>query len=223
MPPDRHPGVLKVREHRGIVMRLHNQQWRLWLIAVAVGNGLFFSSRPCPVFACSCAPPGTPIQELNRSGAVFAGKVVAIDAPSNLPILTTSFPFINFLSSSADPVSVTFDVSDVWKGPAYRQLVVTTVRDSASCGYPFQVGETYLVYATEQGAELTTNLCSRTNSISQAQSDLVALGPGTAPTLDSAPQRSPINSLLLALGGVSIVLTGLILLLLRKRRPAQEL
>jgi LPXTG-motif cell wall-anchored protein len=200
-------------------MRLHKQQWRLWLIAVVMGSGLFFSLRPCTAFACSCLQPGTPTNELNQSSAVFAGKVVAIDTPSSLPTLTTSFPFIVFQSSSADPVSVIFDVSDVWKGPAYRRLVVMTPRESASCRFAFQIGESYLVYATEQGAELTTNLCSRTSSLSQAQPDLVALGPGTAPTLDGVPQPSPSNSLLLALGGVSILLAGLaVLFLVRKRR-----
>jgi hypothetical protein len=166
--------------------------------------------------------PGTPIAELNRSGAVFAGKVVAIDAPSGLPTLTRSFPFIDFQSSSADPVSVTFDVSDVWKGPAYRRMVLTTSRESASCGYPFQLGETYLVYAADRGDGLTTHLCSRTNSISQAQPDLVALGPGAAPTLDGVAQPRPSNSWLLALGGVGILLAGLAsLFLARKRRPAR--
>jgi hypothetical protein len=201
-----------------MMMRLHNQQWRLWLVVVVVGSALFFSLQPCAVFACSCLQPGTPIAELNRSDAVFAGTVVAIDGPSGLPTLTTSFPFIAFQNSSADPVSVTFDVSDVWKGPAYRQISLVTPRDSASCGYSFQIGETYLVYATNQGAELTTNLCSRTNSISQAQSDLAALGPGTAPTLDSAPPSSPSTSLPIVLGGASIVLAGLALLFLVRRR-----
>jgi hypothetical protein len=201
-----------------MMMRLHNQQWRLWLSVVVVGSALFFSLPPCTVFACSCLQPGTPIAELNRSDAVFAGTVVAIDGPSGVPTLTTSFPFIVFQNSSADPVSVTFDVSDVWKGPAYRQISVATSGDSASCGYSFQIGETYLVYAMGQGAELTTSLCSRTSSLSQAQSDLAALGPGTAPTLDNAPPPSPSTSLPIVLGGASIVLAGLALLFLVRRR-----
>ncbi|HET9224857.1 MAG TPA: hypothetical protein VFO07_20255 [Roseiflexaceae bacterium] len=204
-------------------MQSGNRRWRLWLLVVVV-SGLFFSLRPCSVFACSCAPPGTPLQELNRSGAVFAGKVVAIDAPSGMPILISSFPFIDFLSSSAEPVSVTFDVLDVWKGPPQRRLVVTTPRDSASCGYSFQMGETYLVYASEQDGGLTTYLCSRTNSINQARSDLAALDPGTAPTLDGPSRPSPNTGLLIALGGVIILLAGLALLfVVRKRRSARAL
>lgn len=203
-------------------MRLYNQQWRLWLIAMVLGSVLFFSLRPRTVFACSCIQPDTPTAELNRSDAVFAGKVLAIDAPSGLPSFTTSFPFINFQYSSADPVSVTFDVSDVWKGPAYRRINVTTLRDSASCGYPFQAGETYLVYATNRGAELTAGLCSRTSGIGQAQADMVELGQGTAPTLDSPQQPSANNGLLIALGGAGILLVGIAVLFVRRKRLAQR-
>jgi hypothetical protein len=107
-------------------MRSHDHHWRRWLLVVVVSIAIVVGLRPCPALACSCIPPGGPLQELNRSSTVFAGAVVEIDEPPARPALTTSFPFLTFLISSGDPIRVTFDVSAVWKGPAYRQLAVTT-------------------------------------------------------------------------------------------------
>lgn len=71
------------------------------------------------VSACSCAPLPSPQESLEKSTAVFAGKVTGIDIPNRIII------------SSADPVSVTFNVSEIWKGPDYKTLVVTTAREEA--------------------------------------------------------------------------------------------
>jgi hypothetical protein len=187
-------------------MRFHHRPWRRWLLVLVISSAIVVGLRPCPVFACSCVPPGTPAQELNRSSTVFAGVVIGIDEPPARPAFTTSFPFLTFLVSSGDPVRVTFDVSAVWKGPAYRQLAVTTPRWSASCGYPFQRGVTYLVYASDQDGELTTYLCSRTNSLALAQADLADLGPGAAPTLDQAPAQGRLGEIFLVVGCLSVPL-----------------
>ena len=187
-------------------MRFHNRSWRRWLLVLVICGAIVVGLRPCPAFACSCLPPGTPAQELNRSSTVFAGVVMGIDEPPARPAFTTTFPFLTFLVSSGDPVRVTFDVSAVWKGPAYRQLVVTTARWSASCGYPFQRGMNYLVYASDQDGELTTYLCSRTNTLAQAQADLADLGSGAAPTLDQAPAQGRLGQIFLVVGCLSVPL-----------------
>jgi hypothetical protein len=199
-------------------MGSHIRRWCLWLFFTVVSIGLLFSLRPCPAFACSCPPLGTPIEALNRSAAVFVGTVVAIEAPSGTPTLTQEFPFIDFLVSSGDPVHVMFEVSDVWKGPAYRRMVVTTAHDSSSCGYPFHSGEAYLVYASDQGAGLTTYLCSRTTSLVQAQADLVALGSGRPPTLDALPSQRPSDGGGFLIGGLGLLMVVVLLLVVWKRQ-----
>ena len=73
------------------------------------------------VWACSCAKPLSPKESLEKSTAVFAGKVVDIDIPQ-------------IATSSLDPVKITFKVSKIWKGPDYKTLVLTTARSGASCG-----------------------------------------------------------------------------------------
>lgn len=49
------------------------------------------------------------------------------------------------------------------------------------CGYPFRVGERYLVYASngyEGEPELWTNICTRTKSLANAANDVKVLGKG---------------------------------------------
>ncbi len=118
--------------------------------------------------ACSCVLPGPPEAELARSVAVFSGRVVKRDAPVGLVV------------SSADPVEVTFEVYSVWKGPAYSTITVTTARSGASCGYAFEKGEEYLVYADGSADSLTVSMCSRTQPLGWAEDDLAALGEGSS-------------------------------------------
>lgn len=117
-------------------------------------------------FACSCAPPGSPSEELERSTAVFSGRVVGMEVPSGRIV------------SSADPVAVTFEVYTVWEGPRSDRVTVTTARWSLSCGYPFEAGKEYLVYARGEADDLQVSLCSHTKPLGLAAGDLDALGNG---------------------------------------------
>jgi hypothetical protein len=130
-----------------------------------------------PVYACSCLPPGAPLDEMASATAVFAGRVMNIEVAGGEAI------------SPDDAVTVTFGVSRLWKGPEESVVTVTTPRDSASCGIDFQNGQEYLVYATGSQAELSTNLCSRTASLADAGADLEALGDGRSPI--PAAQMTP--------------------------------
>ena len=105
----------------------------------------------------------------NDQTAVFAGEVTNIESDEG--------PVIN----STDPVMVTFQVIEVWKGAPQNTITITTPRESASCGFNFEVGREYVVYAWDNGDGLSTNLCSRTAELSPDLEDLDALGPGTVP------------------------------------------
>jgi hypothetical protein len=73
---------------------------------------------------------------------------------------------------------------------------VVTAVSSATCGYNFEVGKSYLVYAGTFDGKLNVSLCSRTALIDQAGEDLQALGLGATPVnpktppADVAPQQS---------------------------------
>jgi hypothetical protein len=159
---------------------------------------LLFAASPERVYACSCMMPGSPLEEMEQSAAVFAGKVVKMEAPGGQII------------SSADPVAVVFEVSRVWKGPVEGRIQLTTARDSASCGYEFQGGVEYLVYAYEVDSELHAGLCTRTMLLVNAAEDMAALGEGIVPDPIS-PEGSTSQLLLWGLVGGGFFL-GLVLL-----------
>lgn len=132
-------------------------------------TSMFWLTTPRCAFACSCAAPGPPKSELSLSEAVFAGHVIDIEKPSGT------------LMSSVDPISVTLQVSTVWKGPAYKTMVVQTVRESASCGFPFEIGQDYLIYARGTEAKRMVSLCSRTQLLTDAAEDIRQFGQGMIP------------------------------------------
>jgi hypothetical protein len=119
------------------------------------------------VHACSCRPPRSVADELERAAAVFAGRVMKTEDPATGPIW-----------GSMDSITVTLETSTVWKGALTPTLTVTTPRSGASCGFPFAKGDEYLVYASAGGTGLSVSLCSRTKRVAEAAEDLKELGTG---------------------------------------------
>lgn len=160
--------------------RLVNGSWFLAIVVVAVCA--VFLAPDC-ASACSCAAPAGASpqeivrQELSGSDAVFAGEVVDIDRPLSI-------------TSSVDPMTVTFRVSESWKGAGRETVSVKTAVSDTSCGYPFDEGEGYVVFASEGTTygegELEVALCGSTRPLPEARAELAALGPGAVPTGSSA-------------------------------------
>ncbi|QKS46103.1 hypothetical protein HUB94_17935 [Paenibacillus cellulosilyticus] len=109
------------------------------------------------VYACSCAAYPDLSSELDAKSAVFAGEVTSMDTVSRGDVV-----------SSADPVFVTFEVAKVWKGSIKKETVVRTVRDSASCGYEFSLGQSYLVFANEEDGVIRTGMCTGTQPLNDS-------------------------------------------------------
>ena len=150
------------------------------------------------VYACSCAAPPAPLTSLEFSRAVFAGQVTDIDVPGGV------------IQSSADPVKVSFDVSQSWKGPIEKNITVSTARSGASCGYGFQTGREYLVYARGDDHDLLVSLCSRTTLLAYASDDLSVLSEGASPSEEAGlPAKQPfgISPMALAITGLAIFVT----------------
>ena len=170
-------------------------------------------NKPTTTYACSCIVPDRPSKTLSNSTAVFAGQVTAIDRP-----------IAGSIVSSADKIAVTFRVTQVWKGPAYKTQWVRTAQSGVSCGYEgFHVGDEYLVYASGTVEDLQTSLCSRTKPYVQAQMDLDELGTGTAPTLDN-PYDPRLRWIAIAIVGLGLIGVTLIVrrVVTARRRLAQS-
>lgn len=117
-------------------------------------------------FACDCAPPPPPKEALAKSAAVFLAKVVQIEDAGTGELGR----------------SVTLSVERWWKGGETANLVVSTAKSGATCGYGFQKDRRYLVYAYSDGKKLTVSLCSRTNpaEVAEKLGDFKDLGEGQA-------------------------------------------
>lgn len=166
---------------------------KIILLLFAVGSLLVVNTTTAS--ACTCVFPAPPKDSLEKSTAVFVGKVVDIDVPSKM------------IFRSSDPVKVTLEVSKIWKGPDYKTLVLTTARDGASCGYSFKQDEEYVVYAYGEEDKLSTDICRRTKLLASAQEDLQELGEGKLPTNSGSsyiPQTFTLTSI--AFVGIVIVL-----------------
>lgn len=107
----------------------------------------------------------TPSEGVTSSTAVFTGEVTEIRKNE-----ATRF----------GGMEITLRTKKVWKGDADKEIKVRTAGSSAACGYPFQKGTTYLVYAVRDEADpLRVSLCSRTAPVDAAKEDLDFLGKPT--------------------------------------------
>ena len=143
--------------------------------------------HPGQVHACSCVVPGSPSEEIDKFDAVFAGRVVSIDHsfdPNRPP-------------SHGDHTTIGFRVSAVWKGAVTEDMDVTTPPTGGSCGFAFEEGQEYIVYAYDSAYAdegYSVNICSRTALLAHAQEDLDAFGDGDAPLSEAGgpqPEAPP--------------------------------
>ena len=183
-------------------------------------------ASPSSVSACSCIQPGSPIEVFRGSGAVFIGKVTSISPNSSLAIslLVRMFDAINLhptylYTERFWGYDVTFAVHKSWKNVSTTSVTVHTGSGGGDCGYPFNQGDDYLVYAYEWKDSLGTGSCSRTTEISGATEDLSYLN--TIPTLALTPVYS--YSWLIFTGASVlgfIVLLGLVIALRKRQRQS---
>lgn len=154
---------------------------------------------PSPnALACSCIPPGTPQEHLDRAAAVFQGMAKNVSQDADY----------NYL--------VTFDVAKSWKGVSTPEVKISTARDSAACGYNFEEGKEYVVYAYDNEGELATGLCERTALASDASEDFAALGEGTVPTVAPAASESTAMKYGPVIAGVVIGLIFVVVVMKKK-------
>ena len=137
-------------------------------------------------------PQERALQALSDSAAVFSGEVVDYE---KAPLATTMMEG-SMVTRMVSPrfATATLRVSEVWKGPEHQTVQLTTdVADGVSCGYPFEKGQKYLVYAYGGQQGLGTSGCSETKLLSKASEDLALLGNGAEPK-DGGPSPTPLGA-----------------------------
>ena len=167
---------------------------------------------------CSCGTvAGTPQETLSGSKAVFSGEVVDFEKPPPATKMIEGTMW-TVMGGGGPEATATLRVSEVWRGPRQQTITVTTEADSSvGCGYPFEEGRDYLVYAT--GEDPSVGLCSETKPLSEAGTDLEALGDGEKPeyggTLSDTSGGVSVGAMV---GSAALAMTGSLLLAMRLLR-----
>lgn len=135
-------------------------------------------------------PPGTVQQEAAQSTRVFLGRVISIEERTPLEDkgwlnLTVDW-FKELFGVTTRPSirdfpyrRVTFAVTQTFKGTPVKMLSLTTGMGGGDCGYSFDAGEDYVVYAHGKEDALGAGICSLTGPASDPNSGLAILRSGS--------------------------------------------
>lgn len=137
-------------------------------------NLLLFSH--IEAFACSCNQAfAQPLKtRLFISKAVFSGEVIEINK-----IFQKRYISI-----------VKIKVKESWKGQLSKEVTINTDTYADACGYTFEVGKSYLIFAYTSEGKLTTNSCLRNSEIEKASEELKILGKGKKPQNSHLQEKS---------------------------------
>ncbi len=133
--------------------------------AIILGTTLALVLSTEPAQGCSCAAPAGPADGLNRSTAVFRGRVSEIRRPF--------WDRIGLTNSGG--YRVTFAVLQHWKGAPATSIELATRLTGEACGFPFQEKKEYLVYAVAKPEDLQTGICTGTKNLDDAAQEMVQL------------------------------------------------
>ena len=115
--------------------------------------------------ACSCGPTPPVSKAFAQASAVFVGRCISSKLVYRRP---------NDLGGAY--YEYTFEVARSWKGVAgKKETLVKSGIGGGDCGYPFQIGESYILYCYGDNGILRTNVCARTciaNSEPKAETEM---------------------------------------------------
>jgi hypothetical protein len=138
---------------------------------------------------------------------VFAGRVIAANQkvwPINRIGFKRRPPFI-YLNEDFDLHYTTFEVTTVWKGAVAVRTQIIHPLYSGACGYSFQQGEQYIVYASLFEGALRTGLCWPNNKLSAASEELASFGAGKPPESNPSLASNYIRALIAVLMLLSLL------------------
>lgn len=154
-------------------------------LLVQLGLLAFIVLLPVSISACSCSPQlGTEsvrervVHERDGYDAVFVGRVMERIVPE------VSLYVLQFR----------IRVESAWKGVNVNEVLISTGREGYICGYGFEVGASYLIYAKgTPKIGFQTNRCTRTAPVGALPDDRQYLGEPNYrnAVLDEQPANAP--------------------------------
>lgn len=135
---------------------------RFALLMCAVASWFMVVARG---YACTCMAPATAAEALEKSSAVFRGRVTQIYRPSwdRVEITRTGNH------------RVEFEITKRWKGAQSKSIALNTRLSGEACGFPFEEKKEYLVYVAPGPTGIETGICTGTKSIAGAELEMEQL------------------------------------------------
>jgi hypothetical protein len=116
--------------------------------------------------ACQCAGSPKPCEAFWQTDAVFTGTV------KSLSVISVQRGDATFKYATQQHV-VRLQIADIFRGELVgSEVEVITGMGGGDCGYHFERGKQYLVYASKFENQLHTGICTRTRLLSKASDDL---------------------------------------------------
>lgn len=130
----------------------------------------FVFAVPSSVNACSCFASGAPCEAFWNASAVFSGTIEKVDVITNERTLADG-------TKVYGPVrkEVYASVIESFIGiGAETKVKIHTGGGGGDCGYNFQEGQKYLIYAYKnpQTGQISTGICTRTRLLEKAGEDV---------------------------------------------------
>jgi hypothetical protein len=170
---------------------------RVLVLFALIAGGLLVTPA-APAWACSCAA-GTEAEHRDYADAVFVGVATSVTGPSD--------PFY-----SGAAVAVEFTVESVTKGVVGDRTRVNTVASDSSCGYEFEEGGRYVVYARTG----STGACSGTDELPPRT--LGSAPPVAAQPLLTSVPAGPDRAVWWSAGAIVLTVAAGIVIIRRKAR-----
>lgn len=128
---------------------------------------LALASFPARSDACSCIDPGSVSAGFDASGSVLEGKVLSVQH-----------------QPAAHRITTRLEVLQRWKGAPGKTVDVVTADQGSMCGFEFQRGTRYVIFAREATSPLSVSICSLSKASAAAAADIAELNrlAGATPT-----------------------------------------
>ncbi len=160
---------------------------------------------PNSASACSCVPPPPPDSThslvppaplANENDVAFEGTVTAAHLKWDL-LEAKEGDFIS-ANLDGDPprMQISFDISSVLSGTQMKKIEVNTGVGGGDCGYPFEVGKRYKVYATkDESGHFYTGICSHSSLVRESKADAGSIPPSSEVSEKTEPPTLQLASL----------------------------
>ena len=137
------------------------------LVALLVGVAL--AAVPVKADACSCVGPNPVCSAFWQTDAVFVGEVVSIgEQPRSVEV-------VGGRSIPTRVRMVRLRVAEVFSGVTSKEVDVETGMGGGDCGYPFEIGASYIVFGHRSAKGLSTGIRSPTRPLDAGDPDLAYL------------------------------------------------